>query len=179
MLDGFLTKALEFIIILDVFVAIIYVLAVSLRRAGQNRAESETPGAPATPGFGYGQALQPALVDGPLTGPTHRTTTAVSDLPLLVEGPPTLPEWAKERSTAVETSPAQIGPDRSEQLTNFPAPQPVVERTARFNVFARVRQGLVRLVSRVPRRRPRQKGAELDGDQARLARVLDSFREDV
>lgn len=178
MLDGFLTKALEIIIILDVFGAVIYVLAVSLRRAGQKRAESETHSAPATPRFGYGQTLQPALVDGPLTGPTHRTTTSVSDLPPLVEGPPPLPEWAKERSAAVETSPAQVGPDR-EQLMNFPEPQPVVDRTARFNVFARVRQGLAKLVSRVLGRRPQQKGAELDGGQARLVRVLDSFREDA
>ena len=77
MLDGFLTTALELIIILDVCGAIIYVVAVSLRRAKQKQAE-QADAVPTTPGLAYGPTLSTATA-APLSAP-----------------PPPLPEWAQE-----------------------------------------------------------------------------------
>ena len=76
MLNGFLTTALEIIIILDVCGAVVYVLAFSLRRASQKQAEQPVV-ASSTPGFTYGPTLNPALA-----GPSSV--------------PPPLPEWAQE-----------------------------------------------------------------------------------
>ena len=81
MLDGFLSTALEIIIILDVCGAAVYVLAFSLRRASQKRAEETADAVSPTAGFSYGPTLNPAFASGARA---------------LTDGPPPLPEWAEE-----------------------------------------------------------------------------------
>ena len=108
MLDGFLTTALELIIILDVCGAIIYVVAVSLRRAKQKQAE-QADAVPTTPGLAYGPTLS--------TKPSAATTRRPMSGPRAMQEPfPALSSTS--RSEPNRHSPKPIPPFRFPMVRN-------------------------------------------------------------
>ncbi len=176
MLDGFLTTALEIIIILDVCGAVVYVLAFSLRRASQKRAE-ETSEASLTPGFAYGQTLSPAFAaSAPVGSPVQAS-----------DGPPPLPEWAQEavdRHNAPTRHPRiDFAVDSDEVRADVETEIADSEKTKkRFDWVVGLRTKLSTLAHRlIWKRKQGQEKAErtdIESDRARLHRVLDSFREE-
>ena len=177
MLDGFLTTALEIIIILDVCGAVVYVLAVSLRRASQKQAEQPEL-APSTPGFTYSPTLSPAFA-GPPSQP-----------------PPPLPEWVQEAVNR-HGEPAQrprvdvtvgLDPPQPVQVDSHPV-NPEIEEIASENhnglrdLADALRRNISKLTGMMPWKRKqgqeKPERTDIDSDRVRLHRVLDSFREEA
>ena len=185
MLDGFLTTALELIIILDVCGAIIYVVAVSLRRAKQKQAE-QADAVPTTPGLAYGPTLSTATA-APLSAP-----------------PPPLPEWAQEavsrhdavtdvrssRDAGTVSRPVidvTIGTEPSQPETDPALPLPDGSESGfrgrlhrlTGNIRQRLSDWMQKLTWKRKQGQEKPERTDIESDRARLHHVLNSFREDA
>ena len=144
MLDGFLTTALEIIIILDVCGAVVYVLAVSLRRASQKQAEQPEL-APSTPGFTYSPTLSPAFAGPPLPASP---------------APPRVGPGSGKSPRRTRSAPPCRRNGRTRSTTARPGRQPSRKPGNRRDCV-RESQRTTR-----PRRRPQTKHLETDGNDA-------------
>ena len=174
MLNGFLTTALEIIIILDVCGAVVYVLAFSLRRASQKQAEQPVV-ASSTPGFTYGPTLNPALA-----GPSSV--------------PPPLPEWAQEavnrhgepapRPRVDVTVADTLQPARPESHPTPKSEEIAAEGHSGLRSLAdALNRTTSKLMGMMPWKRKQSQEkperTDINSDRVRLHRVLDSFREEA